>query len=77
MTPGSAAAFSRRVGDQILEFEAAGDFFRDTETGTLWTLLGVADDGELGGQRLNPVKADNGLWFAWAAFKPETEIYGG
>ena len=75
--PGSAAAFSRRVGDQILEFEAAGDFFRDTETGTLWTLLGVADEGPLFGQRLEPVKADNGLWFAWAAFKPETEIYAG
>ena len=75
--PGSAAAFSRRLGDSVLEFEAAGEFFRDTETGTLWTLLGVGDEGELGGQRLNPVKADNGLWFAWAAFKPETEIYAG
>ena len=40
--PGSAAAFSRRVGERILEFEPDGEFFRDTETGTLWTLLGVA-----------------------------------
>ncbi len=73
--PGSAAAFSRRHGDRILEFEAAGDFFRDTETGTLWTLLGVGDRGQLGGQKLTPVRADNGLWFMWAAFKPTTEIY--
>ena len=74
---GSAAAFSRRFGDSVLEFEADGEFFRDTETGTLWTLLGVGDEGERAEQQLEPVKADNGLWFAWAAFKPETEIYGG
>ncbi len=75
--PGSAAAFSRRLGDRILEFEAAGDFFRDTETGTLWTLLGAGDQGELVEQRLTPVKADNALWFAWVSFNPETEIYAG
>jgi len=74
---GSAAAFSRRLGDRTLEFEAAGEFFRDTETGTLWTLLGAGDQGELGGQRLTPVNAGNALWFAWAAFNPETEIYAG
>ena len=74
---GSAAAFSRRFGDRVLEFEAAGDFFRDTETGTLWTLLGAGDQGELGGQRLMPVRADNALWFMWAAFNPTTEIYAG
>ena len=54
--PGSAAAFSRRHGDSVLEFEAAGDFFRDTETGTLWTLLGVGDSGELTEQHLTPFK---------------------
>ena len=75
--PGSAAAFSRRFDGRVLEFEAAGDFFRDTETGTLWTLLGVGDQGELGGQRLMPVTADNALWFLWAALNPTTEIYSG
>lgn len=74
---GSAAAFSRRVGNRILEFEAAGDFFRDTETGTLWTLLGAGDQGELEGQRLTPVKADNALWFLWAALNPTTKIHPG
>ncbi len=77
---GSAAAFSRRVGDRVLEFEAAGDFFRDTATGTQWTLLGIAPDGEaydgeLAGQRLTPFRADNALWFTWAAFNPNTEIF--
>ena len=74
---GSAAAFSRRLGDRTLEFEAAGEFFRDTETGTLWTLLGAGDLGELGGQRLTPVNASNALWFAWAAFNPMTDIWAG
>ena len=75
--PGSAAAFSRRLDDRVLEFEPAGEFFRDTETGTLWTLLGVGDQGELAEQRLTPVKADNALWFMWAAFNPETQIWAG
>ncbi len=74
---GSAAAFSRRLGDRVLEFEPSGQFFRDTETGTQWTLLGAADQGELNGEQLTPVNAHNALWFLWAAFKPETEIYAG
>ncbi len=72
---GSAAAFSRRVGDTILTFEPNGEFFRDTETGTTWTLLGVGDEGPLAEQQLQPVRAENALWFAWAAFKPTTDVY--
>ncbi len=75
--PGSAAAFSRRVDGRLLRFEAEGDVFRDAETGSLWTLLGVAIDGPLAGTRLETVNAENGLWFAWAAFRPTTEIYTG
>ena len=39
---------------------APGEFFRDTETGSLWTLLGVAYDGELAQQRLTPLTVNIG-----------------
>ena len=75
--PGSAAAFDPRVDGRALEFTIDGDDVQDTETGSTWTVLGIATDGPLAGTRLSPVSAENGLWFAWAAFKPHTEIYSG
>ena len=75
--PGSSAAFDPRVDGRSLSFTVDGEFFRDTQTGSTWTLLGLATDGPLAGSRLSPVGAENGLWFAWAAFKPHTEIYAG
>ncbi len=72
---GSATAFSRIVDGRALTFEAAGDRFRDRETGTTWDLLGQALRGPLAGRRLEPVTAINHFWFSWAAFKPETRVY--
>jgi hypothetical protein len=72
---GSSGVFSRRVGSRVLSFEPAGDaLFRDRETGTTWNILGEAVRGELKGTRLEPIPHGNHFWFAWAAFKPDTEI---
>ena len=75
--PGSAAAFDPRVDGRALEFTVIDDAIRDAQSGSTWTLLGIATDGPLAGTQLSPVSAENGLWFAWAAFKPHTEIYTG
>ena len=72
---GSATVFSRIVDGRALTFEAAGDRFRDRETGTSWDLLGQALRGPLAGRWLEPVTAINHFWFSWAAFKPETRVY--
>lgn len=72
---GSATVFSRVVDGRTLTFEAAGDRFRDRETGTTWDLLGQARRGPLTGLRLEPVTAINHFWFSWAAFRPDTCIY--
>ena len=50
--------------------------FTDAETGTTWNILGQATAGPLAGQRLTPVVHGAHFWFAWAAFRPETTIYG-
>ena len=42
----------------------------------MWNLLGRAVSGPLAGRQLERVNAQDHLWFAWAAFKPHTTIYG-
>lgn len=74
---GSSAVFLRRVDGQELTLRAAEDGrFVDAETGTIWNLLGQAEEGPLAGQQLEPVLAFDHFWFAWSAFFPQTEIYG-
>lgn len=49
--------------------------FRDNQTGTTWNLAGLAIAGELSGTRLTPVPHGNHFWFAWVAFRPDTELW--
>jgi hypothetical protein len=49
----------------------------DQETGSEWDIFGRAIAGELAGAQLEPVLSHVYFWVAWAAFKPETAIYGG
>lgn len=72
---GAATVYERTVDGRTLSFSWDGEAFRDAETGSEWSLLGEAVSGELQGARLTPVVHDNTLWFAWAAFRPETRIY--
>ncbi|MDT8341348.1 MAG: DUF3179 domain-containing protein [Longimicrobiales bacterium] len=74
---GSSAVFRRTVDGRALTFETErGTRFKDRETGSIWDLNGVALDGPLRGQRLEPIAHGEYLWFAWAAFRPETDIRG-
>lgn len=64
-------------GRVTLTFEPseAGDM-TDLETGSTWNLFGEATDGPLAGTELRQELAAPHFWFAWAAFKPETRVYG-
>ncbi len=73
---GAANVFERAVDGRTLTFRPDGDGFRDAETETRWTFFGVAVDGPLAGVRLKPVVHYIPFWFAWAAFAPDTPIYG-
>lgn len=74
---GSGIAYDRRVADQVLTFSVSeGDLFADDQTGSTWTLLGVAIDGPLEGQQLATVTHRNEFWFAWAAFFPDAPVAG-
>jgi hypothetical protein len=74
---GTAALFSRIVDGRALTFtlDEAG-VLRDSETGSAWNTFGESIDGELAGARLELQLAAPHLWFAWAAFRPDTRVYG-
>ena len=66
--------FEPVAGDRALSFERDGDGFVDDETDSRWNVLGEAVDGPLEGTVLEPVAHLDTFWFAWASFRPDTEI---
>jgi hypothetical protein len=72
---GSAIAYSRHLGDRILNFSAINGVLTDQETGSTWNNLGQATEGPLEGEFLSPVVSINHFWFSWAAFRPDTRIF--
>ena len=74
---GTAGMYLAELDGQLLHFESIGDGkFKDEETGSIWNAFGEAVDGALAGSELEWVNAFPHFWFAWAAFIPDTEVYG-
>ena len=73
---GMAALFDRAVAGSALTFELADGDIVDAETGSRWNIFGVAVAGDLAGARLRQINAFPHFWFAWAAFYPDTLLYG-
>ncbi|OGO35280.1 MAG: hypothetical protein A2Z03_11725 [Chloroflexi bacterium RBG_16_56_8] len=59
-----------------MTFVTDGDKIRDAETGTVWDIFGHGIEGALAGQKLAPIAHGDYFWFAWAAFRPDSEVYG-
>ena len=75
---GAAAVFERTAEGHTLTFRPGGEpgEFRDAETGSRWSMSGVATAGPLEGTRLERVPHDDQFWFALAAFFEDAEIRG-
>lgn len=73
---GSAAMFSPEVDGRTLTFTYKDGVISDNETGSEWDVFGRAIKGELAGEQLQPVLSHVHFWFAWAAFRPDTTVYG-
>ena len=73
---GAAVPFSRQVEDRVLEFALRDGRIVDTATGSVWNHLGRAVEGELADTQLVPVVGVNHFWFSWAAFRPQTRVFG-
>ena len=66
---GTGIAHDPVVDGNTLTFTANGDdTFTDDQTGSTWSILGVAINGELAGTELATLEHRNEFWFAWAAF---------
>jgi hypothetical protein len=74
---GATGVFATSFEGRKLTFHDDGEAFVDSETGSVWTILGEAIDGSLKGGRLTPIVHADPFWFSWAAFKPDTLIYNG
>jgi hypothetical protein len=71
-----AMTFYPTAGSRGLSFETSNATIVDLETGSTWTIEGLAIDGPLVGTQLEPVaEAYVAFWFAWAAFNPTTQIW--
>ncbi|MCL4295393.1 MAG: DUF3179 domain-containing protein [Anaerolineae bacterium] len=74
---GSAAMFIPEVDGRSLTFSYKDGAIADNETGSEWDVFGRAIKGELAGKQLQPMLSHVHFWFAWAAFRPDTMVYGG
>src|SRR5439155_25880125 len=72
---GSSGVFRPRARGRTLHFNAVGGAIKDRETGSTWSLDGVALAGPLKGAELPAVPHLDAFWFAWAAFHNETSIW--
>ncbi len=73
---GAIAAYRPEVDGMALTFEATRDGIVDHETGSSWDIVGRAVAGPLEGEQLLPELAIDSFWFDWAAFHPDTRIFG-
>jgi hypothetical protein len=77
----TAVALARRIERKTLAFEAHKDpdghtSIVDKETGTRWNIEGRGEEGVLKGKSLQPVECHLSQWYGWAAYFPDTTIYG-
>ncbi|MDL2290811.1 DUF3179 domain-containing protein [Desulfovibrio sp. OttesenSCG-928-F20] len=69
--------FDRRLAnmEQPLSFVIFEDKLIDEQTRSEWLPTGKSTFGKLREQNLTPVLALDSMWFAWASFHPNTQIF--
>lgn len=73
---GATGVFNPNLNGQKLTFIKEGGQIIDEETASTWNIVGQAIDGPLAGEALAPIVHGDHFWFSWAAFKPDTIIFG-
>ncbi len=75
---GAVGVYLPVIDGQVLTFDRTDDgVFVDAETGSSWNIQGLALDGPLAGEQLQPVEHIDTFWFALAAFEPDTRVVTG
>ncbi|MEW5988637.1 MAG: DUF3179 domain-containing protein [Chloroflexota bacterium] len=73
---GATGVFDPNLDGRKLTFAQRDGQIVDEETGSAWNVLGQATAGPLAGRQLTPILHADHFWFAWAAFQPDTIVYG-
>ncbi len=74
--PQNSRIFDRTLDGEILEFEFVDEKITDTKTKSEWNYDGIAISGSLEGAKLTRISIEPGFWFEWAAFHPDTDLFG-
>lgn len=71
--------FNSMVDGQKLDFQydTNGSKVIDKQTGSEWNFDGVATTGPMKGKHVTRLPFNEGFWFEWIAFHPETKLYPG
>jgi hypothetical protein len=74
--PFGVRLFDRALDDgAVLDFQYQDGKIMDKQTSSVWDFNGRAIEGPLKGKQLSRLPFDEGFWFEWVAFHPETELY--
>lgn len=71
---GTVRVFRRQVGAMTLDLRSVDGKVVDAQTASRWSPAGIAIDGKLTTERLEPVNTFEVFWFAWYAFHPRTAV---
>lgn len=71
-----ALAFHATLNGELLTFSVQNGAIVDDNTGSIWDLTGSATSGSLAGEQLDFATSFVTEWYGWAAYHPDTSIYG-
>jgi hypothetical protein len=72
----AAMAFRPTLNSEELTFSVIDGKIVDDQTESVWVVEGMAVEGSLTGEQLEPVaEAFVAFWFAWPTFYPDVEIW--
>lgn len=71
---GTTGVFVAEHDGSRLTYTPTDAGFVDDETGSTWDVFGTAVDGELAGESLEPIEHLDTFWFAWIAFRPDSDV---
>jgi Protein of unknown function (DUF3179) len=75
--PAMVRVFDNILDGQQLEFQynKSSAKIMDKQSGSIWSLDGIATNGPMKGKHLTRLPYDEGFWFEWVAFHPDTALY--
>lgn len=73
---GATGVYEPFVDGEKLTFIMEDGQIMDENTGSTWNLAGQATAGPLAGMELTRIVSGDHFWFSWAAFRPDTIVYG-